>query len=221
MLILLAFASLAAACQGQETPTPVPSGTLEGTPERGTLQPAPWETIPRPISTPTQVPTVTPTPTSAPPPTPEPTSTPRPTPVPRQIPTIVPTAQPNATPTPTSSPTPRPGTDLSNIRPDGPPPPKAEAHLPMVCGSCSKASAVAAAVRPWAKSSIAYHLSRSRGVGARIILRRRSLTPICHCSSDWSISLTSIINPRNCRNHLSRLSPNLPDLSAYFTLALV
>ena len=33
-------------------------------------------------------------------------------------------------------------------------------------------------------SRMAYHLSRSRGVGARIIRRRKSLTPICHCSRD-------------------------------------
>ena len=37
--------------------------------------------------------------------------------------------------------------------------------------------------------------SRSRGVGARIIRRRRSLTPIYHCSSAWSISLTPIVSP--------------------------
>ena len=36
---------------------------------------------------------------------------------------------------------------------------------------------------------------RSRGVGARIIRRRKSLTPICHCSRDRSISLTPITNP--------------------------
>ena len=34
-----------------------------------------------------------------------------------------------------------------------------------------------------------------RGVGARIIRRRKSLTPICHCSRDRSISLTPITNP--------------------------
>ena len=42
---------------------------------------------------------------------------------------------------------------------------------------------------------MAYHRSRSRGVGARIIRRRKSLTPICHCSRDRSISLTPITNP--------------------------
>ena len=48
---------------------------------------------------------------------------------------------------------------------------------------------------PGPAASMAYHLSRSRGVGAKIILRRRSLTPICHCSKDWSISLAPIITP--------------------------
>ena len=42
---------------------------------------------------------------------------------------------------------------------------------------------------------MAYHRSRSRGVGARIIRRLKSLTSICHCSRDLSISLTPIINP--------------------------
>ena len=42
---------------------------------------------------------------------------------------------------------------------------------------------------------MACHRSRSLGVGARIIRRRKSLTPICHCSRDWLISLTLIINP--------------------------
>ena len=36
----------------------------------------------------------------------------------------------------------------SNINPAGPPSPKADAHLPTVCGSRSRASAVAAAVNP-------------------------------------------------------------------------
>ena len=94
----------------------------------------------------------------------------------------------------------------SNIKAAGPPSPKAEAHLPMVCGSRSSSSAVAPAVKPWAISRMAYHLSRSRGVGARIIRRRRSLTPICHCSRDRSISLTPIINP----SRLPRPANTLP-----------
>ena len=40
---------------------------------------------------------------------------------------------------------------------------------------------------------MAYHRSRSLGVGAKIIRRRKSLTSICHCSKDRSISLTLII----------------------------
>ena len=80
----------------------------------------------------------------------------------------------------------------SNIRAAGPPSPKADAHRPMVCGSRSRASAVAAAVQPWASSSMAYQRSRSRGVGARIIRLRKSFTPICHCSKERSISLTPI-----------------------------
>ena len=42
---------------------------------------------------------------------------------------------------------------------------------------------------------MAYHRSRSLGVGAKIIRRRKSLTSICHCSKDRSISLTLIIYP--------------------------
>jgi len=42
---------------------------------------------------------------------------------------------------------------------------------------------------------MAYHRSRSLGVGARIILRRKSLTSICQCLRDRSISLTPIANP--------------------------
>ena len=83
----------------------------------------------------------------------------------------------------------------SNIRAAGPPSPKADAQRPIVWGSRSSASAVAAAVKPWASSRMAYHLSRSRGVGAKITRRRKSLTPICHCSRDRSISLTPITNP--------------------------
>ena len=67
------------------------------------------------------------------------------------------------------------------------------------CGSLARASAVAAAVQPCASSRMAYHRSRSRGVGARIIRRRKSLTPICHCSRERSISLTPITNPSQHR----------------------
>ena len=79
----------------------------------------------------------------------------------------------------------------SKIKAVGPPSPKAAAHLPMVWGSRSSA----AAVQPWVSSKMAYHRSRSRGVGARIIRRRRSLTPICHCSRNRSISLAPITIP--------------------------
>ena len=65
----------------------------------------------------------------------------------------------------------------------------------MVWGSRSSVSAVAAAVPPWANSSRAYHRSRSRGVGDRIIRRRKSLASICHCSRNRSISLTPITIP--------------------------
>ena len=54
----------------------------------------------------------------------------------------------------------------------------------MVWESRSSALAVSDAVQPWAKSSMAYHRSRSRGVGASIIRRHKSLTPICHCSRE-------------------------------------
>ena len=49
----------------------------------------------------------------------------------------------------------------SKIKAAGPPSPKAAAHRPIVCGSRSSASAVAAALKPWASSSMAYHRSRS------------------------------------------------------------
>ena len=65
----------------------------------------------------------------------------------------------------------------------------------MVCGSRSKASAVADAVQPWASSSMAYHLFRSLGVGARIIRRRKSLAFICRYSRYPSMSLPPITNP--------------------------
>ena len=85
--------------------------------------------------------------------------------------------------------------DCSNIRAAGPPSPKADAHRPMVCGSRSSASAVAAAVQPWASSQTAYHRSRPRGVGARIIRRRKALASISHCSKSRCISLAPITNP--------------------------
>ena len=85
--------------------------------------------------------------------------------------------------------------DCSNIKASGPPPPKAAAHRPMVWKSRSSALAVSDAVQPWASSNMAYHRSRSRGVGARIIRRRKSLTPICHFSRNRSISLTPITSP--------------------------
>ena len=69
----------------------------------------------------------------------------------------------------------------------------ADAHREMVRGSRSRASAVADTVLPWASSEMAY--ARSRGVGARIIRRSKSLTSICHCSRNRSISLTPITNP--------------------------
>ena len=92
--------------------------------------------------------------------------------------------------------------------------PKAAAQRPTVWGSRSSTSAVAAAVQPWARSSMAYHRSRSRGVGARIIRRRKSLTPICHCSRDRSISLTPIINPLGHPQKLARKT-NLVPTSIY------
>ena len=92
----------------------------------------------------------------------------------------------------------------------------------MVCGSRSSASAVAAAVKPWASSRMAYHRSCSRGVDARIIRRRRLLTPIRHCSRDRSISLTPITNPSPKTAKANPvLLPNLPHVPALFTLASV
>ena len=83
----------------------------------------------------------------------------------------------------------------SQIKAVGPPSPKAAAHRPTVWGSLSSASAAAEAVQPWASNSMAYHRSRSRGVGDRIIRRRKSLESIRHCSRNRSISLTPITNP--------------------------
>ena len=77
----------------------------------------------------------------------------------------------------------------------GPPSPKAAAHRPIVCGSRPRACAVPQAVHPWASSQMACHRSRSRGVGARISRRCKSLASIRHCSRNRSISLTPITNP--------------------------
>ena len=85
--------------------------------------------------------------------------------------------------------------DCSKIKASGPPLPKAAAHLPMVCGSRPKACAVPEAVHPWASSQMACQRSRSRGAGARISRRCKSLASICHCSRNRSISLTPITNP--------------------------
>ena len=79
----------------------------------------------------------------------------------------------------------------------------------MVWGSRSIAFAVADAVQPWAGSKMAYHRSRSLGVGARIIRRRRSLTLICHCSRNRSISLTPITNPRSFQVKLTQFPPQI------------
>ena len=79
------------------------------------------------------------------------------------------------------------------------------------------------ALQPWASNRMAYHRSRSLGVGAKIIRRRKSLTSICHCSKDRSISLTLIIyppTPNYCTLWPSS-STNLSHFSAYFTSALV
>ena len=85
--------------------------------------------------------------------------------------------------------------DCSKIKAAGPPSPKAAAHLPMVCRSRPKAYAVLEAVHPWTSSQMACHRSRSRGAGARISRRCKSLASICHCSRNRSISLTPITNP--------------------------
>ena len=50
--------------------------------------------------------------------------------------------------------------------------------------------------------------------------RRKSLTSICHCSKDRSISLTLIIYPPNYCTLWPSSSTNLSHFSAYFTLAL-
>ena len=65
----------------------------------------------------------------------------------------------------------------------------------MVWGSPSRASAVAAAVRPWTSSQMACHRSLSLGVGATIIRLCRSLTFISHYSRNRSFSLTPFNNP--------------------------
>ena len=92
----------------------------------------------------------------------------------------------------------------------------------MVWGSRSNASAVDEAVQPCASSSMAYHRSRSLGVGARIIRRRKALASICHCSRNRSISLTPITIPSQLPRPANPVpSTNLPHDSAHFTLALV
>ncbi len=75
----------------------------------------------------------------------------------------------------------------------------------MVCGSRSRASATAEPVQPWASNSRAYYRSRSRGVGDRIIRRRKSPASIRHCSRNRSISLTPITNPSLTRDKLTQL----------------
>ena len=77
--------------------------------------------------------------------------------------------------------------DCSKAIAAGPPSPKTATHRPMVWAS--RASASATAVQPWTKSHRACHRSRSRGVGAQYILRRRSLASSCHCSRNPGISL--------------------------------
>ena len=56
------------------------------------------------------------------------------------------------------------------------------------------------------------HCSRSLGVDARIIRRRKSLASICHCSRNRSISLTPTIYPSLITEH-----PNLVPLQIYPT----
>ena len=56
------------------------------------------------------------------------------------------------------------------------------------------------------------HRSRSLGVDARIIRRRKSLASICHCSRNRSISLTPTIYPSLITEH-----PNLVPLQIYPT----
>ena len=91
----------------------------------------------------------------------------------------------------------------------------------MVWGSRSNASAVVEAVQPWASINMAHHRSRSRGVGATIIRRRKSLASSCHCSRNHSISLTPITDPSLLKESQSSSSTTLPHASAHFTLALV
>ena len=72
--------------------------------------------------------------------------------------------------------------------PPGPPSPKTATHRPMVWASRPSASATATAVQPWTKSHGACHRSRSRGVGAQYIRRRRSPASSCHRSRNPCIS---------------------------------
>ena len=79
--------------------------------------------------------------------------------------------------------------DCSKAIAAGPSSPKTVTHRPMVWASRPSASATATAVQPWTKSHRACHRSRSRGVGAQYIRRRRSPASSCHCSRNPCISL--------------------------------
>ena len=96
----------------------------------------------------------------------------------------------------------------SNIKAVGPPSPKADAH-PMVCGSRSSASAVAAAVQPCASSKMAYQRSRSLGVGARIIRRRKALAPSAIVSETGPYPSRPSPTPRIFKDRLTRFSPQI------------
>ena len=116
--------------------------------------------------------------------------------------------------------------DCSKIRAAGPPSPKAAAHLPMVCGSRSSASATAEAVHPWASNQTACHLlSLPKGPLPR---RWRQYHPPVHILHTHFPLLKQPLYPPH--THHQPLSPakanplfptNLPHLSAHFTLALV
>ena len=55
----------------------------------------------------------------------------------------------------------------------------------------------------------AYHRSRSRDVGDRIIRRRKSLASICHCSRNRSISRTPITNPSRTPAKTNPVPPSI------------
>ena len=65
---------------------------------------------------------------------------------------------------------------------------------------------------------MAYHRSRSRGVGDRIIRRRKSLESICHCSRNRSISLTPITDPSLTPRRLTQLPYNFTPCFCVFHL---